>query len=88
MTDGMMVRELMTARQLKPYSVVILDEAHERSIHTDILFGLIKDILVREFFEDDPHTIRIHPFVVCIYLHASMHLTIFDSIFFYFPEAA
>ena len=30
---------------LKKYSVVILDEAHERTLNTDVLFGLIKDIL-------------------------------------------
>ena len=29
---------------LPPFSVVIIDEAHERTLHTDILFGLIKDI--------------------------------------------
>lgn len=29
---------------LSPFSVIIIDEAHERTLHTDILFGLIKDI--------------------------------------------
>ncbi|XP_020284951.1 putative ATP-dependent RNA helicase DHX33 [Pseudomyrmex gracilis] len=42
MTDGMMVREAMKDEILSDYSVVILDEAHERSIHTDILFGVAK----------------------------------------------
>ncbi|KAK5580489.1 hypothetical protein RB653_000508 [Dictyostelium firmibasis] len=44
MTDGMLVREFLTAPDLASYSVLIIDEAHERTLHTDILFGLLKDI--------------------------------------------
>ncbi|XP_028656562.1 pre-mRNA-splicing factor ATP-dependent RNA helicase DHX16 [Erpetoichthys calabaricus] len=44
MTDGMLLREFLTEPDLASYSVVIIDEAHERTLHTDILFGLIKDI--------------------------------------------
>lgn len=44
MTDGMMLRELLTEPDLATYSVLIIDEAHERTLHTDILFGLVKDI--------------------------------------------
>ncbi|CAD0040894.1 unnamed protein product [Aureobasidium pullulans] len=44
MTDGMLLREFLTEPDLGKYSALMIDEAHERTLHTDILFGLIKDI--------------------------------------------
>ncbi|KAH1024155.1 pre-mRNA-splicing factor ATP-dependent RNA helicase DHX16 [Dendroctonus ponderosae] len=44
MTDGTLHREFLSEPDLQSYSVMIIDEAHERTLHTDILFGLVKDI--------------------------------------------
>ncbi|RMZ83513.1 hypothetical protein DV737_g1622, partial [Chaetothyriales sp. CBS 132003] len=44
MTDGMLLRELLTDPELSQYSALMIDEAHERTVSTDIACGLLKDI--------------------------------------------
>ncbi|KAH9929819.1 P-loop containing nucleoside triphosphate hydrolase protein [Fomitopsis serialis] len=47
MTDGMLQRECLVDPDVSAYSLIMLDEAHERTIHTDVLFGLLKKAMKR-----------------------------------------
>ncbi|KAF9166563.1 DEAH-box RNA helicase prp16 [Actinomortierella ambigua] len=47
MTDGVLLRESIREGDLDHYSCIVMDEAHERSLNTDVLMGLMKKILAR-----------------------------------------
>lgn len=46
LTDGMLIRELMLDSTLSKYSTIIIDEAHERTVLTDLILGFLKQLIV------------------------------------------
>lgn len=45
MTEGILLREMLASPLLTQYSIIIVDEAHERNMLTDMVLGLLKKIL-------------------------------------------
>lgn len=69
MTEGILLRETLSDRKMSGYSCIMLDEAHERTINTDVLFGLLKE------------TVRERPDLKLIITSATLDAAKFSSYF-------
>lgn len=90
MTDGVLLQEIKQDFELSRYSVIIVDEAHERSIYTDVLLGLISMVIRlrrRRFTESQQTRGRVLPPLKLIIMSATLRVTDFSENHRLFPRA-
>ena len=78
MTDGMLLREAISDPLLSRYSIVILDEVHERTIHTDMLLGIAKQAQQKRANNKADHHLK--PLKI-ILMSATMDVDVFSDYF-------
>jgi ATP-dependent RNA helicase DHX37/DHR1 len=61
MTDGVLLREVAVDLLLSKYSAIVVDEAHERSVNTDVLIGVLSRVvkLRREISNDENSEVKV-----------------------------
>lgn len=95
MTDGILMREIMSDFLLEDYSCIVIDEAHERKVNTDILIGFLSRVvnmrlrLAKEERntnpDQQPNQYRYHPLRIVI-MSATLRVSDFTKNKYLFPK--
>lgn len=78
MTDGVLLREMMADFLLSKYSCIIIDEAHERNMNTDVLIGMLSRVLKlrAKYHNNDPKKFKLLKLVI---MSATLRVTDFSE---------